>query len=120
MKTGDILLADRNRHVREFLRRELAADGYLVRVARDAQEVLDLLAHGEIPSLLIIDLEIPYLAEVQLLQRLRSLYPTLPILIYSFQPEDPQEFPDGPGVFFLEKAADPHRLKDTIATLLPK
>lgn len=120
MKTGDILLADRNRHVREFLRRELAEDGYRVGVARDAQEILDLLAHGEIPDLLILDLEIPYLAEVQLLQQLRTHYPALPVLIYSFQPEDPQEFPVGPGVFFLEKADDPHRLKDTIASLLPR
>lgn len=119
MKTGELLLADRNRHVREFLRRELAADGYLVRVARDAQEILEMLAHGEMPNLLILDLEIPYLAEVRLLEQLRSLYPTLPVLIYSFQPDDPQEFPQGPGMFFLEKAEDPHRLKDAIASLLP-
>ena len=120
MKTGELLLADRNRHVREFLRRELAADGYLVRVARDAQEILDILAGGEMPHLLILDLEIPFLAEVRLLEQLRNLYPSLPVLIYSFQPEDPQEFPMGPGVFFLEKAEGPHRLSVSLAALLPR
>ena len=39
-KTCKILIADRNRHVRDFLRRELGAEGYQVEVARDGREVL--------------------------------------------------------------------------------
>ena len=35
-----ILIADRNRHVREFLRRELMAEDYCVEVAKDGREVL--------------------------------------------------------------------------------
>jgi DNA-binding NtrC family response regulator len=120
VETVRILLADRNRHVRELLRRELETEGYLVAVARDAQEILDLLARGGIPDLLILDLEIPYVAEVNLLEQLNNLYPNLPVLIHSFQPENPQEFITGNAVAFLEKAEDPNHLKTTIAALVHK
>ncbi len=120
VKTVRILLADRNRHVRELLRRELETEGYLVVVARDAQEILGLLAQGEIPDLLILDLEIPYVAEVNLLEQLQRLYPTLRVVIHSFQPENPQEYVIANAVAFLEKAEDPHRLKATIAALVHK
>jgi DNA-binding NtrC family response regulator len=120
VETVHILLADRNRHVRELLRRELETEGYLVTVARDAQEILGLLAQGKIPDLLILDLEIPYLTEVNLLEQLQATHPTLPIIIHSFQPENPNEFIMPNTVAFLEKAADPNQLKTTIAALVHK
>jgi DNA-binding NtrC family response regulator len=120
VKTVRILLADRNRHVRELLRRELETEGYQVAVARDAQEILGLLAQGEIPDLLILDPEIPYVPEADLLEQLQRLYPALPVVIHSFQPENPQEFVIANAVAFLEKTEDPHRLKATIAALLQK
>lgn len=120
MKRVRILLADRNRHVRELLRRELEAEGYLVIVVRNAQEILALLAGGEIPDLLILDPEIPYVSEVELLQRLTALYPALPIIIHSLQADNPYEFIMAKAVAFLEKAEDPHQLKTTIAALIHK
>ena len=51
-----ILIADRNRHVRDFLRRELHAEGYRIEVARDGREVLNHLQGHEPPDLLILDL----------------------------------------------------------------
>jgi DNA-binding NtrC family response regulator len=119
-KTVRILIADRNRHVRELLKRELETEGYLVTAARDAQEILGLLAQGEILDLLILDLEIPYVAEVNLLNQLKGLYPTLPVVIHSFQPENPQEIGTVNAVAFLEKTEDPHQLKATIAALVNK
>jgi DNA-binding NtrC family response regulator len=118
VKTDRLLLADRNRHVRELLRRELESEGYQVAVARDAQEILALLAQGAMPDLLILDLEIPYAAELKLLEQLQALYPTLPVLIHSFQPEDPQELILSKAMAFLEKTEDPHQLKATIAELM--
>ncbi len=120
METIRILLADRNRHVRELLRRELETEGYVVAVARDAQEILGLLAQGEIPDLLILDLEIPYITEVNLLEQLQATHPTLPVIIHSFQPDNPQEFTLPNTVAFLEKAEDPDQLKTTIAGLVRK
>lgn len=39
-KKFTLLIADRNRNVREFLKRELIAEGYGVKVARNGQEIL--------------------------------------------------------------------------------
>jgi DNA-binding NtrC family response regulator len=113
-----ILLTDRNRHVRELLRRELETEGYEVAVARDAQEILGLLARGEIPDVLILDLEIPYVTEVNLLEGLKGKYPSLPVIIHSFQPENPRELIAAEAAAFLEKAEDPQQLKTTIAALV--
>jgi DNA-binding NtrC family response regulator len=113
-----ILLTDRNRHVRELLRRELETEGYEVAVARDAQEILGLLARGEIPDVLILDLEIPYMTEANLLENLKGKYPSLPVIIHSFQPENMGEFSAAEAAVFLEKAEDPQQLKTTIAALV--
>ncbi len=113
-----ILLADRNRHVRELLRRELESEGYQVEVARDAREIIGILALGDIPNLLILDLDIPYLAEVHLLEILKSDHPQLPVIIHTFQREESPEVNMPNALVFLEKAEDPNRLKTTIASLV--
>ena len=58
-----ILIADRNRHVRDLLHREFAAAGYQVRVAKTGQEVLSI-CNEEAPDLFILDSELPFLAEL--------------------------------------------------------
>jgi len=58
-----ILIADRNRHVRDLLRREFAAEGYRVQVAKDGQEVMNI-SNEEAPDLFIMDSELPFLAEL--------------------------------------------------------
>jgi DNA-binding NtrC family response regulator len=118
--TVRVLLTDRNRHVRELLRRELAAEGYEVAVARDAQEILGLLAGAGVPDLLILDLEIPFITEANLLENLKKTYPSLPVIIHSFQPENPREVIVADAVAFLEKTEDPQQLKTTIAALVHK
>jgi CheY-like chemotaxis protein len=98
----------------------LETEGYVVEVARDAQEILGLLAQGEVPDLLILDLDIPYLTEVNLLEHLRASYPTLPIIIHSFQPENPHELILPDDAAFLEKAEDPSQLITAIAARVHK
>lgn len=120
VKTVRILLADRNRHVRELLRRELELEGYQVMVARDASEILGVLARGEIPDLLILDFDLPFLAEVQLLEKLKQNLPNLPVIIHSFQLEEPSSAGMPAATVFLEKAEDPNRLKNAIAALVQK
>ncbi len=113
-----LLLADRNRHVREFLKRELETEGYTVAIARSAQEILTVLGGGEKFDLLILDLEVPYVFEADLLTQLQTFYPHLPVLIHSFQPENPQTLASLHHAVFLEKDENPVRLKETVAVLL--
>jgi len=83
-----ILIADRNRHVREFLRRELIAEGYRIQVAKDGREVLVMTEGAEPPDLLILDLDMPYVNGLTILDRLRERSPLLPVVIHTFLTED--------------------------------
>jgi len=113
---GKILIADRNRHVREFLRRELMAEGYQVEAARDGREVLEMVNGRDRPVLLILDLDLPYLTELKVLEHLQEQLPTLPVVIHSFLPESEQHFPE--TATFLEKREDTNLLKEVVAELL--
>lgn len=118
MQPARLLLADRNRHVREFLKRELETEDHTVVTASSAQEILTVLGGGERFDLLILDLEVPYVVEANLLPQLQTFYPTLPILIHSFQPDNPQALATCHNAIFLEKNEDPAQLKATVAALL--
>jgi DNA-binding NtrC family response regulator len=116
--TGKILIADRNRHVREFLRRELMTEGYQVEVARDGHEVREAINGQNPPILLILDLELPYLTELKVLEMLQERLPSLPVVIHSFPPESEEHLPG--AAVFLEKREDTHLLKEVVAELLGK
>ena len=113
-----ILIADRNRHVREFLRRELKAEGYQVEVARDGGELLKLIGSEPPPHLLILDLELPYLDELEVLTRLQGRQPPLPVVIHTFLPESPSHLTGPLAAAFLEKKGDTNELKAVVAEVL--
>ena len=115
-----ILIADRNRHVREFLRRELCAEGYQVEVARDGREVLSRLNGEERPHLLILDLEIPYLDEPELGAYLHDSQPPLPVIIHTLLPEYPTHLTFPMAAALLEKKEDTDLLKSVVAEVIGK
>lgn len=117
---GKILIADRNRHVREFLRRELTREGYLVEVVKDGRELLSRVAGAEPPQLLILDLEIPYLDETELWERLQACQPPVPVVIHTFLPEYPTHLTVPLAAAFLEKRGDTDQLKAVVAEVLGK
>ena len=115
-----ILVADRNRHVRELLRRELTREGYRVEVARDGREVLMEINGDQPPHLLILDLEIPYVDELEVLARLKERQPPLPVVLHTFLPESAGP-PDVPQVdALLEKKGDTDLLKSVVAQVIGK
>lgn len=115
-----ILIADRNRHVRDFLRRELSAEGYQVEVARDGREVLGRINGDDPPHLLILDLEIPYLDEPEVWARLKDRQPPLPVVIHTFLPEYPTNLTLPIAAAFLEKKGDTDLLKAVVAEVIGK
>jgi CheY-like chemotaxis protein len=116
--TGRILVADRNRNVREFLRRELLTEGYQLEEARDGREVLMKLNGQNPPDLLILDLELPFVAELKVLELLHEKLPSLAVIIHSFPPESETHLPE--AAKFLEKKEDTELLKKTVAELIGK
>jgi len=119
-KSCKILIADRNRHVRDFLRRELSAEGYQVEVARDGREVLNRINGEAPPHLLILDLEIPYLDESEVWARLKDRQPPLPVVIHTFLPEYPTNLTLPIAAAFLEKKGDTDLLKTVVAQVIEK
>ncbi|MDY6837728.1 MAG: response regulator [Thermodesulfobacteriota bacterium] len=87
MKRFCILIADRNRHVREFLRRELMLAGYLVQVAKDGREVMKMTGDDHLPDLLILDLDLPYVNGLTILEELETRDRPLPVIVHTFHVE---------------------------------
>jgi DNA-binding response OmpR family regulator len=116
-----ILITDRNRHVREFLRRELTAEGYNVRVARDGREVLMVIdQEAPSPDLLILDLEVPYAGGLALLERLQSRENPVPVVVHTFLAEDSSHMNSQYAAVFVEKSGNTDKLKTAIAEVLSK
>ena len=78
-----IMIADRNRNVRWFLRREFEEEGYLVILVKDGKEVLRMASVGPVPDLLILDLDMPYVDGVKILEQLKDKEPYMPIVIHT-------------------------------------
>lgn len=114
----NILIADRNRHVREFLQRELQKEGYDVQVARDGREVLLNLGSDRPPNLLILDLDIPSDGGLSLLKQIRTHYPGLPVVIHTLL----TEFAGHPGLegtaAFVEKSGNTDVLRHAVREVL--
>jgi CheY-like chemotaxis protein len=118
---GKILLADRNRHVRKYLERELSSEGYQVILAGEGRELLQLFACQDPPDVLVLDPDIPcYLTIPELLKLLHFQHPAVPIVIHTFLPED-DNYAEMPEVAIcVEKGEDVSLLKKLIADLLHK
>lgn len=111
-------MADRNRHVRDLLRRELGAEGYAIQEARDGHEVWLRLTGPEPPDVLILDLDIPYLEDLVEMANFRERQ-AVPMIIYAYLGDYPEErLPRAAAL--LEKREDTDRLKEVVAEVITR
>jgi CheY-like chemotaxis protein len=115
-----ILITDRNRHVREFLEREFRGAGYQTQVAKDGQEVLALMEAEKPPDLLILDLEMPHGDGLEILQRLQTRLPPLPVVIHAYLAEHSNQAALDKVAALVEKEGDTNCLKTTVMEVLRK
>ena len=110
-----ILIADRNPNVREFLKREFSAEGYRVLLAKDGQQVLNLMKDHQGLDLLVVDLDLPYSGDADLLKEIRKQIPTLPVVVHTLLPECAEDPSIAETVAYVEKEGNSvDRLKDVI------
>ncbi|MBN1525343.1 MAG: sigma-54-dependent Fis family transcriptional regulator [Spirochaetales bacterium] len=76
----NILTVDDEKNIREGLARALEMDGYKSYIAGTGDEALDIINREEI-DLVISDLKMPGLPGEELLKRIVSQYPTVPVII---------------------------------------
>jgi CheY-like chemotaxis protein len=80
-----ILVADRNRYVREFLMRELTADGYKVVMARNGEETLKAIYDQHPVHLVILDPDFADRSDV--LDKIQGRIPVIPVVVHTLSPE---------------------------------
>lgn len=118
-KAFKILIAERNRNVRNLLQRELYGEGYQVILAGEDRELIRLLRDDQTADLLILDPNLPSSLSISdLISLLHGSKPTLPIVIYTFL-GDALNYRNMPGVAMcLEKEEDISSLKKVITELI--
>jgi DNA-binding response OmpR family regulator len=75
-----ILITEDEEVLREVFKDELTEEGYDVLEARDAKGTLDCL-RKEKADLLILDIKLPDMSGLKLLEQVRKSYPALPIIV---------------------------------------
>jgi len=117
-----ILIADRNPHVRELLKREMITEGYKVLLAENGRDVLKWSYDSDALDLLILDPDLPDIGESALFSQLADRIPALPMVIHTFHSD--YASPDmisGTVVAFVEKGGNSIKsLKQVIANFLNK
>ncbi|MGD9335223.1 MAG: response regulator [Desulfobacterales bacterium] len=120
-KEFKILIADRNQHVREFLKREFMAEGYRVGLAKNVQEVLKKVYHSETLDLLILDPDLPGAEILSLFKKLQDRIPYLPVVVHTYLKDYTNHTDILSDVAFVEKSGSSvEGLKKMVCEILEK
>ncbi|MGA1840841.1 MAG: response regulator [bacterium] len=115
-----ILIADRNRNIREFLQREMTAEGYHVYLAKNGCEVLKIIDFVH-PDILVLDPDIPYLDGLEILDQLQHENMSIPVFLHAFYKENEDYTGIHKVTAFVEKNGNSvNQLKALIADTLKK
>jgi DNA-binding NtrC family response regulator len=117
----NILITDRNPHVREYLKREMAAAGYRVRLAKNGGEILKWIYHHEYLDLLILDPDLPDIDELSVYKKIHDRIPALPVIIHTFSTDEIGQKPFLQDAIFVEKTGNSvEKLKRIVPNILDR
>ncbi|HYR88863.1 MAG TPA: sigma-54 dependent transcriptional regulator [Terriglobia bacterium] len=83
MNKRSILVVDDDKSTREYLATFLIARGYSVECLESGDQAIERLASGQSPSMILLDVMLPGKDGIEVLSNLKTLYPSLPIIILS-------------------------------------
>jgi len=114
-----VLVADDSETILLLMRTRLEMAGHTVETAADGQEVLDHIAGGVVPDMLLLDAMMPRKSGIDALRELRAAGWEVPALIVSaHQNAGDADAPTDLGIeAFVTKPIDFDRLLETIAEL---
>ena len=113
-----ILFCDQNKHVRQFIRRELESDGYEVITAGKSSEILEIIKSNEPPHILVVDPDVFLFENKDILSEIKNHAPKIRIIIYTLLADLLSNPILRDAKAFVEKAGDPEMLKQTIKDVL--
>jgi DNA-binding NtrC family response regulator len=108
-----ICVVDRNRNVREFLRRELSKDGYHVAVVADRACLMAGLCGVDPLDIVILDVDLRGVCGMELLRALTSRTPSIPVIVHTYAEEVRKKDLAGAAAF-VEKDGTVERLRETV------
>jgi PAS domain S-box-containing protein len=117
---GSILVIDDEPSVRQLATATLSRAGFGVVEAGDGLSGLDLLEGGPVADLVVVDVTMPGMSGLEVLETIRAEHPRLPVVLSSGFPADtlPSEILDGVTTSFLRKPYAPGELLTCIYQLL--
>ena len=102
-KDFTILIADRNRNVRNLLQREMTSAGYRVRLAENAHEVIKWAFHQDPLDLIILDPDLPDGDDSRILDVVLDRIPAVPVIVHSHLSDFKHELNGRRNLVFVEK-----------------
>lgn len=114
-----ILVVDDEKNIRQLFQEELIDEGYQVAVASGGREALEKIA-ARIPDLMIVDIRMPDMTGLELIEEVRKTHPDLPILICTALRalQDDYTIWESQVAAFLPKPVDLDELKAKVAECL--
>ena len=90
-----IVVSDRNPNVRELLKREMIEAGHRVMIAKNAEELRDLVCKHKTVDIVIFDPDLAYVSEADIHEKIIEWTSQLLVIIHSFQNDNNwKDFPD--------------------------
>ncbi|MCF8068193.1 MAG: response regulator [Desulfobacterales bacterium] len=117
-RTYNILIADRNSHVRDYMKREIASEGYQVMLAESGRDILKWIYSQAPIDLLVIDPDLPDANELNLWNKLCDRIPPLPIILHTLDDHAPSLFSYYNVVQIEKTGKSIERIKSSISRML--
>ena len=117
MERPAIFVVDDEESIRLFLQEELTDDGYDVTVFPDGEAVLAALESAP-PDLVILDIRMPGIDGIKVLQQAKERHPDLPVVLCSAYSDYKHDFGAWSADGYFVKSAQLQGLKDMIRRLL--
>jgi len=116
-RTWTILVVDDEESIRFLYREELQDEGYRVITAADGEEALRK-AGKEKPDLITLDIRMPGMDGIEVLQRIREMDKAIPVIMSTAYGEYRNDFNVWASDAYVVKTANLTELKETIRRLL--
>jgi two-component system response regulator AtoC len=83
MSKRSILVVDDDRSVRSYLSDFLTSCGYIVECLESGDQAVARITAGNVPSLLIVDVVMPGISGIEVLETVKKVQPSLPVIVLS-------------------------------------
>ena len=112
-----ILVVDDEEGIRQLYQEELEEEGYKVELAERGEEALEKISKAK-PDAVILDLKMPGMGGLEVLERIREQYKDLPVIISTAYGEYKSDLTTWASDAYVVKRADLTELKRVIKKFL--